>query len=348
MIRWLCDKPKYLNMDAVHSHLADSLRGNHLANGGPCAKKLEHVLRDLLEIGSDKALFVASSGTAALHALTGALCMEHGELRFATQSYTFPSTVVQLLRSSLVVDIDEGGGPDLALVPDDIDVLIVTNSFGHVVEYQRYLDWAEAKRKLLLFDNASTPATYYNGVNSLNLGTGSAISLHHTKPIGFGEGGAVIVDRKYENAVKRCMNYGYDVQKGDLVYSAYGSNYKLPDTSAAFILAYLERYSWIREKHETLYASFARKLRDLSGVRLFPSAVEAHFTSCLPVVFDKPVNTRAFVEKGIHAHKYYKPLRPTPVASAFYERVICLPLHVDLTEKDLDAYITAVAAIAQD
>ena len=52
--------------------------------------------------------------------------------------------------------------------------------------------------KFLIFDNAATPFTYYKGKSCCNYGHGSTISFHHTKPLGFGEGGAIIVDKKYE------------------------------------------------------------------------------------------------------------------------------------------------------
>jgi dTDP-4-amino-4,6-dideoxygalactose transaminase len=46
------------------------------------------------------------------------------------------------------------------------------------------------------------------GTNSCNLGNASFISLHHTKPIGFGEGGLVIIDKEYEESVRIACNFG--------------------------------------------------------------------------------------------------------------------------------------------
>ncbi len=345
MIRWLCDKPRALCMDSVRKHLEESMRDNYMANGGPCARKLERTLHDILHVDSGKAVVAAASGTAALHALAGALCLEHGPLTFATQSFTFPTTRTQILASSMVVDIDDGGGPDLAQAPETIDVLFVTNCFGNVVDIALYQAWAEKTGTILLFDNASTPATIYRNSNAVNFGTGCAVSLHHTKPLGFGEGGAVIVDERYENAVRRCLNFGYDTRKNDLIFSPYGSNYKLPDTSAAFLLTYLEHHAQIRERHQALFSLFARKLVNIPAVRLFPSVVAVPFASCLAIIFDRPVPVTPFLDKGIQAHKYYKPLEPTLKATRLYERIICLPLHIDLGEKEIDAYLEVINAI---
>ena len=88
-------------------------------------QKLEAVLRDLLRIASDKAVIAVASGTAALHALVGALRTEHGELRFAAQAFTFPSCVAQM--SASVTDIDAGRGIHLNQVPEEADGIIVTN-----------------------------------------------------------------------------------------------------------------------------------------------------------------------------------------------------------------------------
>ena len=99
---------------------------------------------------------------------------------------------------SYIVDIDEGGGLDLSKVPADSDGIIVTNIFGNVVDIDKYVEWAEKNKKFLVFDNAATAYTFYKGKNSCNYGSGSILSFHHTKPFGFGEGGCIVIDKKYE------------------------------------------------------------------------------------------------------------------------------------------------------
>ena len=139
-----------------------------------------------------------------MHALTSAFALEtdsdsDSEMRWVTQSFTFPPSAQGPLSTAQIVDINEKFSLDLdQLDPETLDGIIVTNIFGNVVDISKYVDWSNRHRKFLVFDNAATPYTFYKGSNSCNYGNGSIISFHHTKPLGFGEGGAIIVDKKYE------------------------------------------------------------------------------------------------------------------------------------------------------
>ena len=219
---------------------------------------------------------MTNNGATALHTLFSALEIVEGRpLRFATQSFTFPASVQGSLRGTLIIDIDEGGGPDLSKISiDDVDGIIVTNVLGHVVDLDKYEQWAHQHNKFLLLDNAATSSTFYHNKNSINYGTGSIISFHHTKPIGFGEGGAIIVDRKYEHIVRKIINFGYDMIKLDQIWLPEGSNYKMSDVSAVYILQYFDDFATIKEKHQRLYNRFLKGLQDLPILQVFPNYAE--------------------------------------------------------------------------
>lgn len=343
MIPFICDKSRWITPERVSHYLAPSFERNHFANGGPCVRRLEETLRKLLEISDKKAVIAASSGTAALHGLVGGLSRSWGRLKLAVQSFTFPCHRQQVLSKSVPIDIDKDGGPDLARLPFSLSGVILTNCFGHVVDIEKYENWRSESGKLLLLDNAATPATFVNGVNSLNFGDGAVLSLHHTKPLGFSEGGAIVVDKIYEEAVRECIGYktaGNGIRAGE-----YASNFKMSDVCAAYILSILEHYHEIVDKHTRLYTYAKERLEALPGVQLYPSSVDPVFSNCLPVLFDHPVEPDVFMESGVVCHKYYQPLIKTPVATDFYNRILCLPLHYDLTERDMDLYCDMFASL---
>ena len=91
--------------------------------------------------------------------------------------------------------------------------MIVTNIFGNVVDIQKYESFCRENNKFLIFDNAATGYTEYKGKNCLNFGIGCTISFHHTKPFGFGEGGAIIVDKKYEKSIRCLNNFGIRINR---------------------------------------------------------------------------------------------------------------------------------------
>jgi dTDP-4-amino-4,6-dideoxygalactose transaminase len=342
MINWLEPKQERLDPLIALNYLAHSLATNKLTNGGPCVARLEDTLGMLLDVSSDRAVIVTSSGTSALHALVGAIMLERGEMIFANQAFTFPSTAQQILSHCPLIDIDFNGGADLSLLDPEMDGLIVTNCFGHLTDLEIYEDYAQKNEFTIIFDNAGTPATYYQGVNSINFGTGAAISLHHTKPIGFGEGGAVIVNKTYEMAVRRIINFGLDRERGLTGFTSLGGNHKMPETSAAFLLAFLRDYKVILKSQKLLYDKFSIKLKSLSQISLFPNSGDSPFANCLPLLFPYPVSEDFFIDRGIAARKYYKPLEPLPISMDYYSKIICLPLHPALNEADLDYYLNTL------
>ncbi|CAH6420864.1 DegT/DnrJ/EryC1/StrS family aminotransferase, partial [uncultured virus] len=314
------------------------------------------VIASVLDINPDKKVVAVCNGAAALHALAAALELREGRrLRFATQSYTFPSAAQGPLRDAAIVDVaSDDLGPELEVVPGDCDVLVVTNVLGHGSDVRRYERWCTAAappaRRYLLFDNAATAMTEHDGRNLLNYGDGSIVSFHHTKPLGFGEGGAVVVPNELEPYVRRAINFGYDVPRADVLWQGAGSNYKMSDVAAAYIIQHLERFAQkTREHHRRLHARFLHLLETLSPtvttLRDYSDRGTA-VVSCLPVLFDREVSVGEFEHDGIVVRKYYKPLVQTGRAWDLYRRIICFPCHIDMREEDVCRIVRIIRRVA--
>jgi sugar O-acyltransferase (sialic acid O-acetyltransferase NeuD family) len=169
-----CDRlfwlPKKLpNFSRIEHLLVESINQNHFANFGPCVRQLEIVLRNIFEINLDKAIILTCNGTAALHAIIGGFEIYYNKkLKFATQAFTFPTSVQGLLIGSIIVDVDNGGGLNLDQIDvESVDGIVVTNAFGHVVDIKKYTDWASKYGKHLVFDNAATSFTFYQGEQNI-------------------------------------------------------------------------------------------------------------------------------------------------------------------------------------
>ena len=150
------------------------------------------------------------------------------------------------LSNAKIIDIDLDGGLNLEELDSSIDGIIVTNIFGNIVDIAKYEKWAKDNNKFLIFDNAATPFTFYKGKSCCNYGNGATISFHHTKPLGFGEGGAIIVDKKYEKNIRCLINFGINLT--DNYWVKEGNNYKMSDISAVYIIQYLDNFDLIVNK----------------------------------------------------------------------------------------------------
>lgn len=334
-VNWLNRKTPDFNR--VQKLLDESVRKNHYTNSGPLGKKLEDFLREKLEIEDTKIVRVTSNGTAALHALVEGIRIFHRkDLKFSTHAWTFPSAVIGPLAGTQIVDLTADFDMDLRDVSDDVDGIIVTNPFGYLMDLDAHLEWAKKKDKILIYDNAASPLSYkrvdrFSGTNSLNLGEASFISLHQTKVFGFGEGGLLIADKKYEEAIDRAMNFGFDRDKKNWHQSS--SNYRMSDISAAFIYDHIERnFQQITEHSAHLEDTFEEVCKHNEWERLPNRARDWCLLNSL-VFFtkEKEIKNLDFFEWK----KYYKPLQDKKNASLFYSDVICLPCHLDVSEHDI-------------
>lgn len=336
-INWVPNKN--VNERKVSQLMKIPIETGQFTNYSHNVKELEKVIREKLQINNNKSVIVVSNGSVALHCLaSGINHINKKEIQWATQSFTFPPSAQGTLSNAKIVDIDQEGGLDLSQIDNEIDGIIVTNIFGNLVNINKYEDWAKKNNKFLIFDNAATPFSFYNGKSCCNYGHGCTISFHHTKPLGFGEGGAIIVNKEYEDVIRKLCNFGIFIN--DDGWTRDGNNYKMSEISAIYILQYLDNFDFIVSKHQKLYEYFKKKIDKIPNVKLFPSYHDDNkiVPSCLCILFDKYDDNvrKKLLENDVFCRKYYNPLKETKNTMDIFNRILCLPCTVDMNEKEID------------
>lgn len=322
---------KTINTNRVNELLKICLETNQFTNNGKNITMLESFLHKKLKLDVNKSIICVTNATVGIWCLCNAIeFLENIDIKWCTQSFTFPPSTQGIMKDTIIVDIDNEGGLDLTQVPDECNGIIVTNIFGNVVDIDKYEKWANDNNKYLIFDNAATSYTFYKGKNSCNYGLGSIISFHHTKPFGFGEGGAIIIDNKYEASVRRLINFGIDNEKG-LKWNRMGGNYKMSEISAIYILQYLEEHiDKIIEHHINMY----KKYKD--NYNMYPNFGDHDNTvlSCFCLLDEKYNNDfiNSLISKNIMCRKYYHPLIESPKSTEIYNKILCYPLNLDVNE----------------
>lgn len=320
---------KTLNYSKINEKLNKCVETSQFTNNGYNVRELEQFIKTKFKISETKAVICVANATVGLWGLCDSIEFnDNVKINWCSQSFTFPASVQGLLKNAIIVDIDKDGGLDLNLVPNECNGIIVTNIFGNVVNIDKYEKWAKENNKYLIFDNAATAYTFYNGINSCNYGIGSIISFHHTKPFGFGEGGAIIIDKKYEESVRRLINFGINNEK-NLKWNRLGGNYKMSEISAVYIIQYLEdNMDKIIEHHKNMYNKYKNEYQ------MYPNFGDDDNTllSCFCLLDDKFTNeyVNNMIKKGIMCRKYYNPLIETNVAVEIYNKILCYPLNLDI------------------
>ena len=244
-----------------------------------------------------------------------------------TQDFTFATNSIGSAAGSLIVDLNNSCMIDHSneYIKEAADIIIITNCFGHVGDLEQ-LEVA-LRDKIIVYDNAATPYSFYYGKNSLNYGTASFVSLHHTKPLGFGEGGLVIIDKEYEDLVRAAVNFGMI----DGVFNEYGGNYKMSEISAAGILQWWDSISSIDDlasKYRDSYYKLRYELRNLPGDFWPHFGDDNFFPNCLPFINENPTNIEKFQDREVK--KYYRPLRGFPISQFIYDRISCISITEEL------------------
>jgi dTDP-4-amino-4,6-dideoxygalactose transaminase len=352
MISWVPNKN--ININEINQKIDECLKKKHLTNNGNNVINLQKELKTLFHIDEDKEILLTCNGAMGINTLIGGLNIYfEKKLRWAVQSFTFPCSKQGLLIDSIILDIDENMGINIHELENrinDYDGILITNCFGTTCNINLYENFCKNNNKLLLFDNAASPLTFYNNKNILNYGLGCMVSLHHTKPIGFGEGGFIVFNKNYLGSMEKTICFGF-TKDNRYDYNLYASNYKMSEISCIYVSNFLKNLEHIYNTHIKLINYFLIKLTEnnlnnkVSILKSF-SNYNQSLLSTIPLVFNKEVETSLFIQNNIEAKKYYYPLDFTCNNSVnLFNRIICLPLNTDITFEVIDIYIKIIMEI---
>lgn len=356
--RWVANKVLSPSMwsQRLLNCLEESFASGHLTNNGPCCRKLEVKVREFLQVDETHAVIAVANATLGISVIACAVDMERKDRglppisHYATQSLTFPSSAQGAFRGrTAIVDVTPDGDLDLKSLPEDCQGIIVTNVMGTAGNLERYHQWwlQDPKNRVLIMDNAAAPFTTTPSGSSHTLGVGSIVSLHHTKTVGFGEGGVVILSRELEKYGRRCINFGFDYTNADtrVIYEfeSMASNMKISDLAAAACLLRIEdAISLNLLQHSRNVLSLMQQMLCKSVFKfLLADQAKLHDTHVTPgaICLLAPSTEMAHAARsalrrnGFFVAQYYRPLQVAgcPNATSIFDCILCLPCHEEIT-----------------
>lgn len=321
---------KKVDYDLVQRYLDISKNVNHYTNNGPVKRLLEDKISDMIGLPENKRVLCASNGTTALHAFMFYCDSIFGSTRkWVSPAFTFPSCSVNESNTDIYDIVSKTYTLD-EYYCRNYDGVIITNLFGTVIPYKNQYG-------ITIYDNASSfMSKDSNNINISLMGDASFSSLHHTKTLGFGEGGFLVLDSYLYDEMQRILGFGFNDSRE---FKRLSSNFKMSDVSAAFILQHIDNYNI--EKHLAIQGTFVDRLSGKSSYKLFNYS-NGVFYGNLPIVFDNKIDVKYFRDKGIEANKYYKPLENFANSLDLYDRIINFPLHEDITEPQFQVICEAI------
>lgn len=325
---------KLVNHKLIQDLLALSANANQWTNFGPVSRMLEDRLAEVLEIPGHLTVVACANATIATHALVAMHHHLNGRpLRWVTSAFGFYSSCDGILQDAQIRDCGPDGMLDLdALNPADFDGMIATNIFGRQSDMLIYQQYAEKHGKILIVDSAM-------GFQAGGHGANECISLHHTKPWGFGEGGCAVVNNEYASLFRDLLSFGHSAPHEPI--NRLAVNGKISDVACAYQLMHLAQLDVVRDSYLEQFHRIAAIGDSLGLVVLGGDAVHPGIPSNVPLLY--PRATILPEDPWIPARKYYFPLTPTPVATDIYSRVVNVACHSEMScfsDKEIGEFLS--------
>jgi len=318
-----------VNHERIKELIENSERIGQMTNDGPVKKLLDKKLHSILNLSQTKKVLSLANGTLALHLIIRFLDIKHNKiLKWATTDFTFPC-IMQSERPIYVIDINPEDGSPINIEWNNFDAIVITNLFGTYVDIDSIINIFKQKGKIIVFDNASSPLSNIGDKNICDFEI-SFGSLHHTKIIGFGEGGFLVCDKEDYEMLNRLSNFGFDIDRN---WHPLGSNYKISDVSASYIIQNIEQFNL--KKYLNFQNEIISVISNLNNCKIF-NYKEGNVYGNIPVVFNKPTSHLKLRDMGIEANKYYKPLTGLDNSKWLYERIVNLPLSESFGDYELE------------
>jgi len=346
-------------------YLEDIWRGKWLTNNGQYHKELEKTLCEYLDV---KYLSLFSNGTLALITALQALRIS-GEV--ITTPYSFVATTHSLWWNNIkpvFVDIEpetfniDTKRIEAAITPATTAIMPV-HVYGNPCNAQEIERIADIYGLHVIYDAAHAFGVKQNGASLLDFGDLSVLSFHATKVFSTVEGGAIVChDEKMKQRIDFLKNFGF---ANETTVVAPGINAKLNEVQAAFGLLALKIVDEAIEKRKKIAEIYRNGLVGVKGIHFLSEIpnVQQNY-GYFPILVDeqeygmsRDVLYETMKQNNIYGRRYFYPLIsefPTyrglpsslpenlPVATRVASQVICLPIHHELTEEQVNEVIDVI------
>ena len=335
--------------------LAPAFAANQHTNFGPVSLELERNLSELNGLNQARAACCTSNGTVALQAVVSSFANHFGRpLRWLISDFGFMTSFIGPFanqrwvecRRDGFISVDNFKKADVS----SFDAVLATNVFGLHEDFDELFAFCRKHGKALLIDNAagfrSLAPHHAATVQDDDLLWAEAISLHHTKPWGMGEGGAVFLPASLLPVCRHTLNFG--IGEGRFLSQLeHCTNGKMSEISAAQILLRVRDHrAWTpayREQGERIL-ELGRK----AGLSpLVPELPKLAVPGQIAFLSSRPVTFEQLKSVEIPILKYYRPGPPSGgIARHIYEHALNVPCHgqmADVPDHKLAAIFSRLA-----
>lgn len=346
-------------------YLQDIWNRKWLTNNGHYHRKLEEALCEYLGVPY---ISLFTNGTIPLITALQAMRIT-GEV--ITTPYSFVATTHSLWWNGIkpvFVDIEPH---TCNMDPDKIEAAITPRTtaimpvhvYGNPCNIQKIQEIADKYGLKVIYDAAHAFGISVQGKSILSAGDMSTLSFHATKTYNTVEGGALICkDAQTKQRIDYLKNFGF---AGEITVVAPGINGKMDEIRAAYGLLELKYVDAAIEARRRVAVYYREMLKEIPGISYLNDIPDVkHNYSYFPIFVNEKgygISRDALYEKmktsNIFGRRYFYPLitdfstyrgldsanpQNLPVSIKIANSVICLPMHHELTDSDLERIVNVI------
>ena len=362
----LVTSPLLPDLTEFNRYLEQIWESKWITNNGSFHQQLEKALAEYLGV---EYISVFTNGTLPLITALQALGLTKGEV--ITTPYSFVATTHSIWWNQLTpvfVDIEEetcGMNPakiEAAITPNTVAIMPV-HCYGKPCKTKEIDAIAKKHGLKVIYDAAHAFGVRVNGESILNAGDISTLSFHATKVYNTIEGGALVChSAEMKHQIDNLKNFGF---RGEVTVEAPGINGKMDEVRAAYGLLNLKQVDAAIEARHKVANVYRVALKDVKGIRFFEDMPGVkHNYSYFPIFVDAEqygMTRDELYEKmkaeNVYGRRYFYPLITAfepyrdylsaaaanlPIANKMADQVICLPMHHELTDEDVERVINSI------
>lgn len=336
---------------------------------GPTTEAFEHEFAALHGGGSAIAV---TSGTAALEIIYRAIGVEGRKVIVPTNTFfATAAAVAHAGGTPVLADVDPSTltlstETVEAVLDDDVAGVVLVHIGGAVSPASAAIAKLCADRGIFLVEDAAhAHGASLGGAPAGSFGTAAAFSFYPTKVMTSGEGGMIITrDERIDREARIYRDQGKaGFLGGDHVRLGYA--WRMSEVHAAIGLVQVRRLEEYLEVRRHAGASYDDALASIDGLSALtrPADSAPNFYKYIAIL-DPGIDRATFKQKVRDEHGvamsgevYASPLHLQPVFSDLAHgaltvaedvcaRHVCLPVHNDMTDAEIDLVITAVRDVA--
>lgn len=357
--------PLLPDLEEFHALLKEIWDSKWVTNNGSFHKQLEKELAEYLKVPY---ISLFTNGTLPLLTALQALRIT-GEV--ITTPYSFVATTHSIWWNGckpVFVDVDPATGnmdPNKieAAITNKTTAIMPVHVYGKPCDTKRIKEIADKYGLKVIYDAAHAFGVEVNGESVLTAGDMSTLSFHATKVYNTLEGGALVMhDAETKKRIDYLKNFGF---AGETEVVAPGINSKVDEVRSAYGILNLRQVDAAIEARHQVAVKYREALRPVDGITFMDDMPGVkHNYSYFPIFIDaeKYGMTRdELYEKmksyNVLGRRYFYPLISTfstyrglpsaspvnlPNAHKMADSVICLPMHHDLSEEDVNSVINVL------